>query len=273
MDPMTLKLASLRLAPVQVASWGHPETTGLPTIDYYLSAADLEPGNAQEYYSERLVTLPHLGCFYERLKSEPIEPDLASMGIDAGAPLLLCPGMPFKYAPQHDWVLAEIAFRLGRCQLVFFTPEAQDLAEKLRRRLESAFARRGLRFGEFGVFIPWQAGPAFDGLLERADIFLDTIGFSGFNTAMQAVERGTPIVTREGRFMRGRLASGILKRMGLQELVAGSEQEYVQLAVRLIEDDAYRGRIRDLVEARRPVLFEDPTPIRGLEAFLSKVAG
>ena len=73
--------------------------------------------------------------------------------------------------------------------------------------------------------------------------------------------------------MRGRLASGILKRIGLQELVAESEQEYVQLVVRLNEDNAYRGRIRGLVEARRPVLFEDPAPIRGLEAFLSKVAG
>jgi predicted O-linked N-acetylglucosamine transferase (SPINDLY family) len=273
MDPMTLKLASLRLAPVQVATWGHPETTGLPTIDYYLSAEDLEPDKAQEHYSERLVELPHLGCFYEPLNGEPLAPDLASMGIDAGSPFLLCPGMPFKYAPQFDWVLAEIASRLGRCQLVFFVPDAENLAEILQRRLESAFARRGLRFRDFGVFVPWQSGPAFDGLLSRAAVFLDTIGFSGFNTAMQAVEAGIPIVTREGRFMRGRLASGILKRMGLEELVAGSEQDYVQLAVRLIQDHRYRERVRRLIESKRSVLFGDMAPIRGLEAFLFKVAG
>src|SRR6266704_3221669 len=58
MDPITVKLASLRLAPVQVAAWGHPETTGLPTIDYYLSAEDLEPPGAQGNYTEELVTLP-----------------------------------------------------------------------------------------------------------------------------------------------------------------------------------------------------------------------
>jgi len=273
MDPMSLKLASLRLAPVQAATWGHPETTGLPTIDYYLSAEDLEPGNAQEHYSERLVELPHLGCFYEPLNSEPLAPDLASMGIDSDSPLLLCPGMPFKYAPRFDWVLAEIALRLGRCQLVFFTPGTENLAEILRRRLESAFAKRGLRFGDFGVFVPWQSGPAFDGLLSRADVFLDTIGFSGFNTAMQAVQRGVPIVTREGRFMRGRLASGILKRMGLQELVAGSEQDYIQLALRLIQDRAYREHVRELIESKRSVLFGDMAPIRGLETFISEVAG
>src|SRR6266853_367890 len=45
MFPMTVKLASLRLAPVQVTTWGHPETSGLPTIDYYLSAQDMEPAD------------------------------------------------------------------------------------------------------------------------------------------------------------------------------------------------------------------------------------
>ena len=271
MDPMTLRLASLRLAPVQAATWGHPETTGLPTIDYYLSAEDLEPDDAQEHYSERLVELPHLGCSYEPLKTEPIAPDLAKMGINPGLPLLLCPGMPFKYAPRFDWVPAEIAYRLGSCQLVFFAPEIASLADILRQRLESAFARRGLDFSEFGVFVPWQTGPVFDGLLSRADVYLDTIGFSGFNTAMQAVQCGVPIVTREGRFMRGRLASGILKRMGLQELVAGSEEEYVRLAVRLIQDRGHRERVRGLIESKRPILFEDAAPIRGLEAFLSRV--
>jgi predicted O-linked N-acetylglucosamine transferase (SPINDLY family) len=273
MDPLTLQLASLRLAPVQAATWGHPETTGLPTIDYYLSAEDLEPPGAQEHYSERLIALPHLGCFYEPLESEPIAPDLAAMGIDPDRPFLLCPGMPFKYAPEVDWVLAEIALHARRSQFVFFTPETASLAEKLRERLAAAFAQRDLDFANFGVFIPWQSGPAFDGLLRRADVFLDTIGFSGFNTAMQAVEAGAPIVTREGRFMRGRLASGILKRMGLRDFVAGSDEEYVQLALRLIQDDAYRARARELIETRRSALYEDRAPIRGLEDFLSKAGG
>jgi predicted O-linked N-acetylglucosamine transferase (SPINDLY family) len=273
MDPMTLQLASLRLAPVQAVTWGHPETTGLPTIDYYLSAEDFEPVGAQEHYSERLVALPHLGCFYEPLESKPTAPNLSKLGIEADQPLLLCPGMPFKYAPQFDWVLADIAHRAGRCQFVFFVPETESLAEMLRARLESAFAERGLDFRRFGIFIPWLNGPAFDGLMKRADLFLDTIGFSGFNTAMQAVECGLPIVTRDGRFMRGRLASGILKRMGLQELVAGSEQEYVQLVLRVIRDDEYRASLRKRIASGRSVLYADERPIRGLEDFLWQAAG
>jgi protein O-GlcNAc transferase len=261
----------LRLAPVQVATWGHPETTGLDTIDYYLSAEDLEPANAQENYTERLITLPHLGCCFQAPHVDHVDPDFASLGIAQSYPLLLCPGAPFKYAPQHDWVLTEIARRLGRCRFLFFTHRIRNMSEKLRRRLEVIFARSGLDFNDFVIFIPWQSQPEFYGLLKRADVFLDTIGFSGFNTAMQAVECGLPIVTREGSFMRGRLASGILKRIGLLELVAQTEEDYIALVIRLANDADYRSHIRERIEMSRQILFEDIAPIRAMEDFLVKV--
>ena len=267
MDPTTVELASLRLAPVQVATWGHPETTGLPTIDYYVSAESLEPNEAEQNYTEQLVALPHLGCFYQPARVVAAHPDLPGLSVDPDLPLLLCPGVPFKYAPQYDWIFAEIARRLGRCQFVFFTHDNRRLSEKLRQRLEVAFTRTGLNSADFAIFIPWQNPPAFYGLLKHADVFLDTIGFSGFNTAMQAVECSLPIVTREGRFMRGRLASGILKRIDLQELVVDSEQDYVALAVKLVQDVGYREHIRARIEANRHILFEDTAPIRALEDF------
>ena len=271
MDPMTARLASLRLAPVQVAAWGHPETTGLPTIDYYLSAEDLEPAGAQANYTERLIALPHLGCFYEPVSVASVAPTLHNFGLEPSTPIFLCPGVPFKYSPQHDRVLTEIARRLGRCRFVFFSHRLSRLSEKLRARLARAFVSDGLDADRFVTFNPWQSSPQFHGWLRRADVFLDTIGFSGFNTAIQAAQCGIPIVTREGLFMRGRLASGILKRMGLTELVAQSEEEYIGLAVRLAKDADYRGHIRDRIEKSRSILFEDVAPIRALEDFLAEV--
>jgi len=173
--------------------------------------------------------------------------------------------------PQHDWIFAEIASRLGRCRIIFFTPHTPRMTEKLRRRLENAYAQRGLDLDRFVTFLPWQPRPAFYGLLKRASVFLDTIGFSGFNTAMEAVECGLPIVTREGRFLRGRFASGILKRMGLSELVVESETDYVALAVRLCQDAGYHEYIRRRIEAQRHVLFEDVAPISAFEDFLAGV--
>jgi predicted O-linked N-acetylglucosamine transferase (SPINDLY family) len=268
MDAMTLKLASLRLAPVQAATWGHPQTTGLPTIDYYLSAAAFEPDDAQSHYSERLVALPGVGCHYSAKALPQAEP----VGLDSTRPLAVCPGAPFKYAPQHDALLVEIARRAG-CRLVFFTFNVNpDLSRKLRQRLEQAFARRSLKLDDYSSFIPWQSGPAFFGVLGRASVFLDTIGFSGFNTAMHAVQCTLPIVARDGRFMRGRLASGILKRMGLGELVAASDDEYLSLAVKLMAEPAYRESIRKRMRVAQAALFEDLAPIRALEQFLAGLA-
>jgi predicted O-linked N-acetylglucosamine transferase (SPINDLY family) len=82
-----------------------------------------------------------------------------------------------------------------------------------------------------------------------------------------------PIVTVEGRFLRGRLASGILGRIGLRELVASSAEEYVTLATRLARDHAYRKTVRERIEAGRHVLFDDDAPIRALEAFLAEAVG
>ena len=273
MDPMTLRLACLRLAPVQLASWGHPETTGLPTIDRYLSAEDFEPPGARDHYTEQLVALPHLGCYVEPSGLGTIVPDLERWGIGRNGPLLICPGTPFKYSPEHDHVLPRIAARLGKCQFVFFTYSMRSLTERLRLRLEGAFRDHGLDPDDHLRFIPWLDPPAFYGLMRRADVFLDCIGFSGFNTALQAIECALPVVTREGRFMRGRLASGLLKRLGLPELVAGDEQEYVALAVKLVEDASYGKGVRERLAVRQAALFRDDAPIRALEELLVKATG
>jgi protein O-GlcNAc transferase len=268
MEPMALKLASLRLAPVQAASWGHPETTGLPSIDYYLSADGLEPPGAQAHYSEKLVPLPHLGSFFERGRFAPALTEQDERSEDPAVPMLLCPGVPFKYAPQHDRVLVEIARRLERCRLVFFAHANREQSEKLHHRLASAFDAHGLSSERYVTFVPWLSKPRFHAMLARATLFLDTIGFSGFNTALHAVGRGLPIVAWQGRFMRGRLASGILERMGLRDLVVASHQDYVALAVRLATDAGYRAAMSGQIEQRSQVLFEDLEPVRALERFL-----
>ena len=274
MDPTTFMLACLRLAPVQVASWGHPETTGLTTIDHYLSAEGLEPAGAQRYYTEKLVTLPNLGCSYQALGVPDAGEGLSLPFVKAGIPLLVCPGRPWKYAPGDDHVFIDIARLLGDCQFVFFcAPQLPAPTEKLHARLRLAFADAGLAFDRFVTFAPNLTRYEFFGLLKRADVFLDTIGFSGFNTAMQAIECTLPIVTIEGRFLRGRLASGILRRMGLSDLVANAPDEYVRLAVRLVRDAGYREEVRRRIAGARSVLFDDVASIEALQEFLARVAG
>ena len=267
MDPLTAKLASLRLAPVQAAAWGHPITSGLPTMDFFLSAEALEPPGADAHYTERLVRLPGVGCCYAPAKTVPAEASLGALGIREGVPLLVCAGTPFKYTPRHDAVLAEIARRLGECQLVFFSPEPRALMDRVRARMAKAFDAAGLSLAAHAAFVPWQNRAAFAGLLAQADVLLDTMGFSGFNTTMQAIEAGLPVVAWEGRFLRGRLSSGLLRHAGLDALVAGSVPAYVELAVRLARDAAFWGETRERIVQAGAKLYGDAQPVRALARF------
>jgi predicted O-linked N-acetylglucosamine transferase (SPINDLY family) len=109
--------------------------------------------------------------------------------------------------------------------------------------------------------------------MQRAALMLDTVGFSGFNNAMQATEAGLPVLAYEGEFMRGRLASGIMRRMGLAELVAGSEEAFIQTAIRLSTDSERRKELRVEIAKRRDILFHDVEAVRGLERCLIEAVG
>jgi predicted O-linked N-acetylglucosamine transferase (SPINDLY family) len=272
LHPMTLKLAATRLAPIQINTWGHPDTSGLPTIDCYLSADCFEPADAQNHYSERLVLLPHLGNRIQPLGLSDSDPDFAALNIDLEKPILVCPGTPFKYQPEHDHVFADIARLVPNAQFVFFRPSVTALANLLQARITKAFEAAGLKVMDHVRFIRWLNFHEFHCLLRQADVLLDTIGFSGYNTAVQAMECGLPVVTREGRFLRGRLASGVLRRMELEELIVATKVDYANLVVRLVTDLPYQSHIRQEIQKRRTVLFDDQSAMGPLQELLASVA-
>ena len=70
-DALTFAISGLRLAAVQCTDWGYPVTSGIPTLDYYISSKLMEPENAQEHYSETLICLPNLGIAYPQLAVVP----------------------------------------------------------------------------------------------------------------------------------------------------------------------------------------------------------
>jgi protein O-GlcNAc transferase len=269
MDVTSKALACLRLAPTQIVSWGHPETTGLPTIDFYLSAQGLEPDNGGDFYSEKLIRLSNLGTYFENEFVRPVDPDLASLGIEPSVPILLCAGSPSKYLPSYDSLLVEIAQKVDKCQFIFFSFD-ENLTAILRERLTDAFANAKLDVNRFVRFIPFLKKEAFYGLMQKADLYLDTVGFSGFNTAMQAIACDLPIVTVEGSKMRGRLASAILNQIGLEDLICHSNRQYVDLAADLIQNKELLRSYKDKITQSKETLFNDLTPIRALEDFLTQ---
>lgn len=270
MDPLGYQLAALRLAPIQAASWGHPETSGLPEMDFYLSGDALEPADAQANYSENLVRLPNFGAFVEPLEPKIKNVDRRELGLPKGVPLLLCPGTPFKYMPAHDWVWIEIAKGLKATEgrLVFFASSRGSMHMTLLARLRKSFSNAGVDFDTYVCVVPMLDRARFFSLMQKSTLLLDTLGFSGFNTALQGLECGLPVLAYEGKFMRGRLASAIMRKMGMPELVATSHQEFIQKAVEFAADPKRLKKIRAEIPKRVKALFRDDSSIRGLEAFL-----
>jgi predicted O-linked N-acetylglucosamine transferase (SPINDLY family) len=279
MDRLTLQLACLRLAPVQAVSWGHPETSGLPSIDFFFSADAFEPRNGAENYTERLVRLPNLGVYVEPLAPPAATVELSSLNLPEDVPLLLCPGTPFKYSPLFDHVWVQIAQGLRKGlfrksiggRLVFFrTLESMGLLTEARIR--RAFERAGLDFDAHVSIVANLERPKFFALMRRSALMLDTLGFSGFNTALQAIECDLPFLAYEGDFMRGRLASGIMRQLNLPELVATSPEDFVQKAIDLARDASRREELRAAIVQRRDRLFRDLGSVRAFEQELIAAA-
>jgi predicted O-linked N-acetylglucosamine transferase (SPINDLY family) len=240
-------------------------------MDYYFSGDAFEPPDGQLNYSEKLVRLPSFGAFVEPLQPKIRDAKLSALGLPKGVPLLLCPGSPFKYMPAHDWVWLEIAKGLQtRCQgrLVFFASSRGSMHVALLTRLRKFFASAGVDFDSHICVVPVLERARFFSLMQKSTLLLDTLGFSGFNTALQGLECGLPVLAYEGKFMRGRLASAIMRKMDMPELVATSHQEFIQKAVEFAADPKRLKKIRAEIPKRVKALFRDDSSIRGLEAFL-----
>jgi predicted O-linked N-acetylglucosamine transferase (SPINDLY family) len=268
MHPDTFALAGLRLAPVQCAGWGHPDTTGLPNIDWFISCAAMEPEGAQAHYSERLALLPGLGTRYgipQRDRTGTRE----DFGLPADKTIYLVPQSLFKIHPDNDALIADVLARDPDGVALFFASSHELLTQGFAGRLAGELRLRGLDIHERTIFM--QANiphPTYLKLNELCDVMIDTLHWSGGNTTLDALASGLPIVTTAGTLMRGRQSSAMLQIVGVPELVARDREELVATAVRLGRNRDERRGFSERIAAGRAALFEREEPVRALEDFL-----
>src|SRR6185312_1110915 len=234
MDPTAVRLAAQRLAQVQCASWGHPETTGLPTIDAFLSSDLMEPEGAEDGYTEQLVRLPGLGVVLEPTEEAPAPLRRADIGLGEDALVFWCAQSLPKYMPDYDEIYPRIAEALPAAQFVFIGMQHRCEAEaRLVERLQRAFAARGLDFANHAVMLSRMDKARFLGALALADVVLDSPGWSGCNSTLESLGSAQPIVAMDAPLMRGRHTAAILKLMGLERLIARDLDGYVATALGL----------------------------------------
>ena len=270
MDPLSAHLAAQRNAPVQCCSWGHPVTTGFPTMDYFLTSDLMEPQNGASHYTERLVRLPHLGMYFVPGGPLRVSVSRSDFGLPEDAFVYWSGQALYKYLPQYDEVFPRIALEVGKnCRFVFIEyARSRHVTEQFRRRLHGAFAAFGLDHADYCIFAPYMKANVFVSAIGLCDAVLDTIGWSGGLSAMDCLTHDIPLTTLAGPFMRSRHTAAILHRLGVMETVADDVEGYIAAAVRTAKDSGFREEMVRRIRENRHLLYRDEEYIGALEAFL-----
>jgi predicted O-linked N-acetylglucosamine transferase (SPINDLY family) len=263
MEPHTYFLSFARLAPTQVATWGHPLTTGIPNIDYFISSRELEVEDAESHYTEQLVKLEELNTYYIRPACRDlITKDL--LGVAKAATLYICPQTLFKFHPDFDPIVERILDADPTGQLVLIEGHCARHTRLLRERIERTIPKVANRIR----FIPRLSQEQFLSLVKTADVMLDPTHFGGGSTTIQALSFGTPVVTLPSKFLRGRISYACYRHMGLSELIAKDVDHYCEIATNLGRSAEMRAALRPELATKSEVLFSNEKVIVECENFL-----
>ena len=265
MEPLSFFQAFARLAAVQAVTWGHPLTTGIPTIDYFVSATQLEIASAQDHYSEKLVRLPTLNTFYLRPEAGP---DLTRerLGVRSDATMYICPQTLFKFHPDIDAIFKGILDQDPNGQLLLLDGTCARHTALIKER----FYRTMPDVMDRVIFTPRFTHDEFLSLLKMADVMLDPTNFGGGSTTIQALSFGTPVVTLPSQFLRARISYAAYRTMGVSDLIAKDADDYCRIAIELGRSKGYRDGMREVLYDKSSVLFSNPVVVTEFETFLEQ---
>ena len=266
MHPLAQAMAAARLAPMQLVAWGHPVTTGLASIDAFLSSAWMEPADGEAQYSERLVRLPRLGACIARPATAPDGDAVARTGL-ASAPYFFCPQSVSKLTPAHDSLFARIAAARPDHRIVIVPSHHAHVNDALHARMATAFRDAGVDPARLRL-VPMQQHAQFLGIVQGATALLDTLDFSGGNTSIDAIAMGTPIVTLPGATMRARQTAAMLRGIGVNDGVVADEAGYIAQASAYADSDVRRAASRHITDAA-PGLFDQDDSLAALADLLA----
>jgi CRISPR-associated protein Csy1 len=266
MDHTSFALAALRLAPRQLAGWGHPVTSGHETIDAFVTCGDMEPEDAAAHYTEALRRLPGIGTSY-RMPEVPQRVGRAHFGLPDDRALLLCPQSLFKVHPDNDALFAQVLAANPRASLVVFDGRHPNVTQRFLRRVGAVFDAHGVPRDRLIVLPPYPHAD-FMRINLCCDAMLDTLHWSGGNTSLDALACALPVVTLPGRFMRGRQSAAMLRQLDVSELIAADETGYIEIASRLVRDAQWRRSVSSTIEKRRALLFDARAPVEAFSDLL-----
>ena len=262
------RLALYRVAPLQIANNSSCTTTGLPEVDLYVSGWLTESAQAPQHFSERLGLLPGPAhAFdYETDKQEPATKwTRATLGLPEDALVFVTAANYYKITPemQEAWARLLAAVPGSRLLAHPFNPNwsSSNPIKRFCAGFDRVLAAHGV--AEDRLVVSTMRFPSrtdVGSLLSVGDIYLDTYPFAGVNSLVDPLEAGLPVVVWEGRTFRSRMGGGLLRTLGLEELITQDPAAYHKLALRLAGDRNWRQSLRQRIQdsMSRTPLFLDP---------------
>lgn len=267
------RLSAFRLAPWQGVNMCTPTTTGLRSVDFYLTGDTLQPSGADADFSETLIRLPG-GAKQFALPAEATVRDgpetgpvgRAELGLPDDATVLVSGANFHKIVPELSTAWIDILRRTGNTVLALFpfNPNwspvymARPFMDRLSRELSAA----EVASDRLILLRPQATAGAVRQYVAQADLYLDSYPYSGAVSLVDPLLCGVPPVVWRGRHGRSRQASSILEALGLAELIADDRDSFVGLAASLAMDADRRrevsARTRDAM-THRPAVLDGPS--------------
>ena len=227
-----LAMFARKPAPVQVTYLGYAGTTGLSAMDYRLTDPFLDPvGEGDGDYSERSVRLPRTFWCYQPVIEMAAPGGLPALGgARAGGVTFGCFNQFAKVSARARGVWARILLAVPGSRLLMHAPVGAH-----REQVREEFVRAGVE----GSRVEFVGRVSIEHYFERhelVDVGLDPFPFGGGTTSCDALWMGVPLVTLRGRTAVGRGGVSLLSNLGMTEWIAGTEEEYVAIAVRMAGD-------------------------------------
>ncbi|MGO9993410.1 MAG: tetratricopeptide repeat protein [Steroidobacteraceae bacterium] len=262
-----MQILAHRPAPVQIAFLAYPGTTGCSFIDYVVADRHVIGDSDRTYYSEQVIWMPGSYQANDAVLCEAPGTTRHDVGLPDTGFVFCCFNASFKISPDIFDIWMRI---LGQVEgSVLWLLEGPAAAV---RNLRSEAARRGVN-GLRLVFAPLLPVAEHQARIHLADLFLDTLPCNAHTTASDALRAGVPLITVAGSSFAGRVATSLLRGIGVPELSVASLADYERLAIRLARAPVELGALRARVEAARRTgsLFDAAGYCRHLEAAFAEI--
>lgn len=231
-----MEVMAYRAAPVQIMYLGYPYTSGLSTVDYFISDPYLDgPQNAQ-YFVEKQLQLPESFATFDRLHEQEITEDSPFKA--NGHVTFGCLVNPYKLTPEVIAVWSQIMQAVPDSKIILNNPHYDfDL---MRQRITEAFGAEGVADSRVTIIHEPHSSGVHLRYYNDIDIALDTFPLTGGTTTHEALWMGVPVVTLVGGIYPHRLSYSILSNAGmdLSEIIAFSKETYVKKAIALALNEA-----------------------------------